>query len=72
MKGYSKETEDKLLKLQRKERAANGGSSQKMMSFRIDAENVMFLEQVQNKGRLINRLLDQEREHWAEIALDGA
>lgn len=72
MKGYSKELEDKLLRMQRKERAANGGSTQKMMSFRIDAENVKFLERVQNKGRLINRLLDQEREHWSEIALDGA
>lgn len=48
-------------KQERKKRAANGGASSKMMSFRIDAENVAFLEGVSNKGRLVNQLLDRER-----------
>lgn len=72
MKGYSKETEEKLLKQQRKERAANGGSTQKMMSFRIDGPNVDFLEGVRNKGRLINRLLDECRLRWEEKFGSGA
>lgn len=70
MRGYSKETEraisgasqDKeqtqgLRKQQRKKRAANGGATSKMMSFRLDDENVKFLRDVPNKGRLINELL---------------
>lgn len=48
-------------KQQRKKRAANGGVTSKMMSFRIDAENVKFLDGVPNKGRLVNQLLDKER-----------
>lgn len=70
MRGYSKETEraisgasqDKeqsqgLQKQQRKKRAANGAAASKMMSFRIDADNVKRLDDVPNKGRLINELL---------------
>lgn len=70
MRGYSKETEcvisgvcqDKeqsqgLQKQQRKKRAANGAAASKMMSFRIDADNVKHLDDVPNKGRLINELL---------------
>lgn len=70
MRGYSKETEraingasqDKgqsqgLQKQQRKKRAANGAAASKMMSFRIDADNVKRLDDVSNKGRLINELL---------------
>lgn len=57
MKGYSKETEEKLLKQQRKERAANGGSTQKMMSFRIDADIVEYLNTQRNKGRTVNDAL---------------
>ena len=37
--------------------STKGAITQKMMCFRIDAENVEKLEQEQNKGRLINRLL---------------
>lgn len=62
MKGYSKELEEKLNKQVRKERAANGQCSSKMMSFRIDAENVEFLNLQSNKGRLINDLLRRECE----------
>lgn len=72
MKGYSKEVEENLLHQQRKERAANGGSTQKMMSFRIDGENVAFLESVQNKGRLVNRLLDECRLRWEAEFGNGA
>lgn len=34
-----------------------GVVTQKMMAFRIDAENVEKLKEVANKGRLINKLL---------------
>lgn len=47
--------------LNRKKRSKNGECTSKMMSFRIDGENVEFLNDVQNKGRLINRLLESER-----------
>lgn len=40
----------------------HGQVTQKMMSFRIDAENVEKLEAEPNKGRLINKLL---QEHYA-------
>lgn len=67
MRGYSKATEaalrgdcqDKeqsqgLQKQKRKKRAANGAAASKMMSFRIDAENVKILDGVDNKGRFVN------------------
>ena len=42
----------------RKEYAkAGSGSQQKMMSFRLDADLVAWLDAVGNKGRLINKLL---------------
>lgn len=47
--------------LNRKKRSKNGECTSKMMSFRIDGENVEFLNDVANKGRLINRLLESER-----------
>lgn len=67
MKGYSKELEERLQKQERKERAANGSCTSKMMSFRIDEKNVEFLATVKNKGRLINRLLESERQRWSAI-----
>lgn len=54
--------EEKLTKQVRKERSANGQCSSKMMSFRIDSENVEFLNLQSNKGRLINDLLRRECE----------
>lgn len=54
MKGYSKELEERLQKQERKERAANGSCTSKMMSFRIDADVVAYLNTVQNKGRTVN------------------
>lgn len=44
-------------KQERKKRAANGAASSKMMSFRIDADNVIFLNSVSNKGRTVNDAL---------------
>lgn len=62
MKGYSTETVETITKQPRKQRCANGARSSKMMSFRIDADNVKFLEGEPNKGYLINKLLTAERE----------
>ena len=45
----------------RKAYAAKGERSQKMMSFRIDYENVEWLEHQDNKGRTINNLLATAR-----------
>lgn len=45
----------------RREYAAKGSRSQKMMTFRIDLENVDFLERQGNKGRYINDLIAKAR-----------
>ena len=45
----------------RREYAAKGSRSQKMMTFRIDYENIEYLESKVNKGRFINDLLAQAR-----------
>ena len=42
---------------QRKEWKRGNGSTQKMVSFRLDADLIPLLENVENKGRLINNLL---------------
>lgn len=42
---------------QRKEWKRGTGSTQKMVSFRLDADLIPLLENVENKGRLINNLL---------------
>lgn len=54
------------LEAERKERvrrvyAEKGTRSQKMMTFRIDLENVDFLEHQGNKGRYINDLIAKAR-----------
>lgn len=72
MQDNKKETEETLQKQQRKERAANGKCTSKMMSFRIDADNVVFLEEFPNKGRLINNLLYQLREDMEKKKGNGA
>lgn len=46
-------------KQQRKKYAKDGESRQKMMSFRLDYESRLILEQVANKGRLINDLIKE-------------
>lgn len=44
-------------KQKRKERSGNGQSNQKMMSFRIDVDNVAYLMEQANKGRTVNEAL---------------
>lgn len=46
----------------RKAYTARGEASQKMMSFRLDAENAEYLSTKPNKGRFINVLLTRARE----------
>lgn len=53
--------EEELKERVRREYAAKGSRSQKMMTFRIDLENVDFLERQVNKGRFLNDLLAQAR-----------
>lgn len=45
----------------RKEYAHAGGRSQKMMAFRLDLENIEFLNTKANKGRFINELIATAR-----------
>lgn len=46
---------------ERKKYAPDGQRSQKMMTFKIDFENVEWLNQFSNKGRYINELLEADR-----------
>lgn len=41
--------------------AAHGQRSQKMFNFRLDLENLDWLNQQQNKGRYINELISKDR-----------
>lgn len=41
--------------------AAKGERSQKMMTFRVDNENLSWLEQQPNKGRYINELIEADK-----------
>lgn len=45
----------------RKEYAHAGGRSQKMMAFRLDLENIEYLNTKANKGRFINELIATAR-----------
>jgi len=45
----------------RKAKAPRGHRSQKMLSFRIDNENLEWLEKQSNKGRAINELISKAR-----------
>ena len=45
----------------RKQYAADGTRSQKMMTFRCDNENIDWLESKPNKGRYINELIARDR-----------
>lgn len=45
----------------RKAYAPKGERSQKMMSFRVDLENIDWLEAQPNKGRYINDLIAADR-----------
>ena len=46
----------------RKEYAPKGERSQKMVTFRLDLENIDWLEQQQNKGRYINELIAADKQ----------
>lgn len=52
-------TEDERV---RKAYSIRGERSQKMMTFRIDNENVEWLQQQGNKGRYVNSLIQADRE----------
>lgn len=41
--------------------AVKGQRSQKMFNFRLDLENLDWLNQQQNKGRYINELISKDR-----------
>lgn len=45
----------------RRKYAKRGETSQKMMSFRLDQENVFWLSSFPNKGRYINNLIRADR-----------
>jgi uncharacterized protein (DUF4415 family) len=54
-------------KQERKSRSKNGERTQKMMSFRVDADVASILSTVANKGRLLNNLLRE----WAQAHPHG-
>lgn len=45
----------------RREYSSKGSRSQKMMSFRLDLENIEYLNTKANKGRFINELIATAR-----------
>lgn len=47
----------------RKEYSADGTRGQKMMAFRLDLENIEYLNTKPNKGRFINNLIAEARAH---------
>ena len=55
------EQEQEPKKQERRVYAEKGTRSQKMMTFRIDLENIEFLDKQMNKGRYINELIAQAR-----------
>ena len=55
------EQEQEPKKQERRVYAEKGTRSQKMMTFRIDLENIEFLDKQINKGRFINDLIVQAR-----------
>lgn len=55
------EQEQEPKKQERRVYAEKGTRSQKMMTFRIDLENIEFLDKQMNKGRYINDLIAKAR-----------
>lgn len=53
--------ENKEKEYVRKQYAPKGERSQKMVNFRCDYENVLWLENQPNKGRYINNLIEKDR-----------
>lgn len=56
----------------RKAYSPKGERGQKPMSFRIDLENLEWLERQANKGRAINKALQYYRIHSCEAQRQGA
>lgn len=56
----------------RKSYSPKGERGQKLISFRIDLENLEWLECQANKGRAINRALEHYRIHSWEAQRQGA
>lgn len=53
--------EDEIKERVRREYAKRGERNQKMMSFRVDLDNIEWLESRENKGRYINELIAADR-----------
>lgn len=58
MKKQNEEQEKERI---RREYASKGNRSQKMMAFRLDLENIDYLNTKANKGRFINELIATAR-----------
>lgn len=58
MKKQNEEQEKERI---RREYASKGNRSQKMMAFRLDLENIDYLNTKANKGRFINELIAKAR-----------
>lgn len=58
MKKQNEEQEKERI---RREYASKGTRSQKMMAFRLDLENIEYLNTKPNKGRFINELIATAR-----------
>ena len=56
-----KKTEEQEKERTRREYASKGARSQKMISFRLDLENIDYLNTKANKGRFINELIAPAR-----------
>ena len=56
-----KKTEEQEKERTRREYASKGSRSQKMMTFRLDLENIEYLNTKANKGRFINELIAKAR-----------
>lgn len=56
-----KKTEEQEKERTRREYASKGTRSQKMISFRLDLENIEYLNTKPNKGRFINELIATAR-----------
>ena len=56
-----KQNEEQEKERTRREYASKGTRSQKMISFRLDLENIEYLNTKPNKGRFINELIATAR-----------
>lgn len=61
MKNEKKTVEPTCSTRTRREYAKKGERSQTMVSFRLDVENIEWLNSQPNKGRAINRLIEEAR-----------